>query len=247
MQSTSANSSIQYSSLDTKKYKHIFFDLDHTIWDFDKNAEEALHELYHIHQLGSIGLQSPELFIETYTRNNHKLWALYHTGQITKDELRDARFKYTFIELGLQPDLMPLDFEDAYVKLCPTKTNLFPHAHETLAYLQSKYTLHLISNGFKDSTRIKIAGTNLGGYFQNIIISEDVGVNKPDKAIFQHAIDLAGAGKHESIMIGDSLEADIYGALNFGMDAIYFNPFNSPKPEDVIMQIAHLKELTEMF
>ncbi|MDN3581148.1 YjjG family noncanonical pyrimidine nucleotidase [Mucilaginibacter flavus] len=227
--------------------KHIFFDLDHTIWDFDKNAEEALHELYHIHGLANIGLSSPDLFIETYTRNNHRLWAQYHIGEITKDELREARFKSTFTDLGLHPDLMPVDFEDAYVKLCPTKTNLFPHAHETLAYLQNKYTLHLISNGFKDSTRIKVAGTNLSGYFQNIIISEDVGVNKPDKAIFQHAIDLAGATKDESIMIGDSLEADIYGALNFGMEAIYFNPFNAPKPADVAVQINHLKELTEMF
>jgi putative hydrolase of the HAD superfamily len=133
------------------------------------------------------------------------------------------------------------------VQLCPTKTNLFPHAHETLTYLQSKYTLHLISNGFKDSTRIKIAGSNLAGYFKNIIISEDVGVNKPDKAIFQHAVDLAGATKHESVMIGDSLEADVYGALNFGMDAIYFNPFNMPKPDDVPVQIGHLKELVGMF
>jgi putative hydrolase of the HAD superfamily len=228
------------------KYRHIFFDLDHTIWDFDKNAEEALHELYHIHQLESIGLTSPDLFIETYTRNNHRLWAQYHVGEISKDELRDARFKATFIDLGLHPDLMPADFEDAYVKLCPTKTNLFPHAHETLQYLQSKYSLHLISNGFKDSTRIKIAGTNLAGYFQNVIISEDVGVNKPDKAIFQHAIDLAGATIDESVMIGDSLEADIYGALNFGMDAIYFNPFNAPKPDKVSVQITHLKELTLM-
>ncbi|AYL97502.1 YjjG family noncanonical pyrimidine nucleotidase [Mucilaginibacter celer] len=228
------------------KYKHIFFDLDHTIWDFDKNAEEALHELYLIHQLKEIGLHSAELFIETYTRNNHRLWAQYHIGEITKDELRDARFKSTFTDLGLHPDLVPLDFEDAYVQLCPTKTNLFPHAHETLEYLQSKYTLHLISNGFKDSTRTKIAGSDLAKYFQHIIISEDVGVNKPDKAIFQHALDLAGALKEESVMIGDSIEADIRGALNFGMDAIYFNPFNADKPEDVPVQITHLKELTVM-
>jgi len=228
------------------KYNHIFFDLDHTIWDFDKNAEEALLELYAIHRLQDIGLNSAQLFIETYTRNNHRLWAEYHVGKISKDELRDARFKQTFLDLGVHPDVIPEGFEDEYVQLCPTKTNLFPHAHETLRYLQAKYTLHLISNGFKDSTRIKIAGTNLAGYFQNVIISEDVGVNKPDKAIFQHAIDLAGATIDESVMIGDSLEADIYGALNFGMDAIYFNPFNAPKPDRVSVQITHLKELTLM-
>lgn len=230
----------------SKIYKHIFFDLDHTIWDFDKNAEETLHELYGIHKLGALGLPSADLFIETYTKNNHKLWAKYHLGQITKDELREKRFKSTFIQLGVQPDLVPADFEDAYVTLGPTKKHLFPHAHETLAYLQNKYTLHLISNGFKESTEMKVAGTNLAPYFQNVIISEVVGVNKPDPLIYQHAIDLAGANKHESVMIGDSLEADVHGALNFGMDAIYFNPQNLAKPEDVPVQINHLKELLQL-
>jgi putative hydrolase of the HAD superfamily len=226
------------------KYKHIFFDLDHTIWDFDKNAEEALHELYDIYRLKDLGLHSADLFIETYTRNNHKLWAEYHLGKITKDELREARFKQTFLQMCMDPEVIPAGFEDAYVKLCPTKTNLFPDAHETLQYLQSKYTLHLISNGFLESTTIKISGTDIGRYFENVIISELVGVNKPDKAIFEHAINLAGAAIEESLMIGDSLEADVYGALNFGMDAIYFNPLNLPKPDDVPVQINQLKELT---
>ena len=91
---------------------------------------------------------------------------------------------------------------------------------------------------------MKIGNTNIGGYFQHVVISENVGVNKPDKAIFEHALQLAGAAKSESLMIGDSLEADVYGALNFGMDAIYFNPFNAPKPDDVLLQITYLKELT---
>jgi len=103
--------------------------------------------------------------------------------------------------------------------------------------------LHLISNGFKESQDIKINGTGIGKYFTHIIISEDVGVNKPDKAIFEYAINLAGTTKHQSLMIGDSLEADVRGALDFGMDAIYFNPFNAPKPDDVPVQINHLREL----
>ena len=235
---------MQNPTSEIKTYKHIFFDLDHTIWDFDKNAEETLYELYEIYRLNEIGLPSAALFIETYTRNNHQLWAEYHTGKITKTELRETRFKRTFIELGVHPDVLPLAFEDDYVKLCPTKTNLFPHAHETLQYLQNKYTLHLISNGFKEASTLKIGNTNIGRYFDQVIISEIVGINKPDKAIFEHALSLAGAEKHESIMIGDSLEADVYGALNFGMDAIYFNPFNVPRPEDVPLQVTHLKELT---
>ncbi|HVW94753.1 MAG TPA: YjjG family noncanonical pyrimidine nucleotidase [Mucilaginibacter sp.] len=229
-----------------KAKKHIFFDLDHTIWDFDKNAEETLYELFDIYRLNDIGLTSAAVFIETYTRNNHQLWAEYHTGKITKTELRETRFKRTFIELGVHPDVLPVAFEDDYVKLCPTKTNLFPYAHETLEYLAGKYTLHLISNGFKEASTLKIGNTNIGAYFQNVIISEIVGVNKPDPAIFQHALDLAEAQKQESIMIGDSLEADVYGALNFGMDAIYFNPLNAPVPEDVALQIGSLLELKHL-
>jgi putative hydrolase of the HAD superfamily len=226
------------------KYHHIFFDLDHTIWDFDKNAEEALHELYVIHRIKDIGLNSAEVFIETYTRNNHRLWAEYHTGKITKDMLRETRFKQTFLDLGVHPDLIPEGFEDAYVKLCPTKTNLFPHAHETLQYLQTRYTLHLISNGFKESQDVKISNTGIGKYFKHVIISEIVGFNKPDKAIFEYALNLAEAAKSKSLMIGDSIEADIRGAMDFGMDAIYFNPFNLPVPNDIPVQVTHLKELT---
>ena len=226
--------------------KHIFFDLDHTIWDFDKNAEETLQELYNVYRLQDLGLQSADLFIETYTRNNHRLWADYHTGKITKDQLREARFKQTFLELGMEPSLIPDGFEDHYVRFCPTKTNLFPGSRETLEYLSSKYFLHLISNGFRESTEAKISGTDIGKYFQNVIISEIVGVNKPDKAIFMHALQLAGASKPESLMIGDSLEADVYGALNFGIDAIFFNPNGIEKPDDVPVQISRLNELMEI-
>ncbi len=184
------------------------------------------------------------MFIKTYTRNNHQLWAKYHSGKITKDTLRQTRFKKTFLDLGVHPDLVPHNFEDDYVRLGPTKTNLFPHAHETLQYLSSKYPLYLISNGFKESTETKVAGAGLAKYFKHIIISEIVGVNKPDKAIFQYAVGLAGAAKEDCLMIGDSLEADVMGAINFGMDAIYFNPLGLEKPVDVPIEIAHLRELT---
>jgi putative hydrolase of the HAD superfamily len=237
-------SEIEHPKSQIKTYNHIFFDLDHTIWDFDKNAEETLLELYGTYGLNNLGLHSADTFIETYTRNNHQLWADYHLGRISKQALRETRFKKTFLDLGLEPELIPLQFEDDYVALCPTKTNLFPHAHETLSYLSNKYPLYLISNGFKESTEIKVAGTGIAKYFKHIIISEVVGVNKPDKAIFQHALDLACATKAESLMIGDSLEADVMGALNFGMDAIYFNPAGLLKPLEVPLQITHLKELT---
>jgi len=224
-------------------YKHLFFDLDHTIWDFDKNAEETLNELYHTYKLRDLGLHSPDRFIEVYTQNNHQLWAEYHLGKITKQKLRETRFSKTFVDLGLSPQHIPQQFEDDYVSICPTKTNLFPKAHETLGYLKEKYSLHLISNGFKESTELKVSNNGLNEYFENVVISEVVGFNKPDKAIFNHALNLANAGISESIMIGDSLEADVRGAQDYGMKAIYFNPEKKEKPEDVEQEIACLSEL----
>ncbi len=230
-----------------KNKKHIFFDLDHTIWDFDRNAEETLNELFHTYKLGSLGLNSCDEFITTYTENNHRLWADYHLGKITKDFLRAERFNKTFIQLGVHPDAVPHQFEDDYVSISPTKTNLFEGAENVLSYLQQKYTLHIISNGFKETTLTKMHLSGLNPYFTNVIISEDVGVNKPNPLIFEHALAKAQASKEESIMIGDSLEADIYGALGFGIDAIFFNPLKKERPDDIKKEITHLEELLHLF
>ncbi len=227
--------------------KHIFFDLDHTIWDFDRNAEETLTELYATYNLHNKGIHSVDTFIETYTVNNHQLWADYHLGKITKEHLRTHRFKTTFLALGMDPEEIPHEFEEDYVNISPTKTRLFEGANEVLGYLQEKYTLHIISNGFKTTTQTKMEVCNLNRYFKNVFISEDIGCNKPDPKIFGQALSIAGASKEEAIMIGDSLEADIYGALNYGLDAIFFNPTNKPVPTDVPKSISNLKELQNIF
>ena len=223
--------------------KHIFFDLDHTIWDFDKNAEETLMELYQHYKLAELGLSSAADFILNYTVNNHALWADYHLGKITKELLRAERFRRTFIQMGILPELVPIQFEEDYVRMSPTKTNLFEGSLKVLEYLQQRYELHIITNGFKETTITKMSLSGLNPYFNNVIISEDVGYNKPHPAVFQYALDKAKAGLHESIMIGDSLEADIYGAQNFGMQAIFFNPMRKEKPADVAQEIYHLEEL----
>ena len=229
--------------------EHIFFDLDHTLWDFDKNAEETLHELFSIYNFRHLGFSSADVFIETYTKNNHQLWSQYHLGKITKEQLREARFKNTFIELGVEPDRFPTTFEEDYIQLCPLKTHLFPHAIETLEYLQEKYTLHLISNGFKEATKAKIsnADTNIQKYFTHIVISENIGIHKPHPDIFQYALKGANAEKESSVMVGDSIEADIRGAQNFGMDAIFFNPNEIEVPSDIKHQIVQLKDLMKLF
>ncbi len=228
--------------------KDIFFDLDHTIWDFDKNARETLHDLYYKYNFDALtGVNSPETFIKTYTANNHRLWNLYHHGKIDKATLRKARFEDTFSQLGFSPTLFPWTFEEEYLAICPTKTNLFPHAHETLAYLASRYKLHLISNGFKEACEIKLANSKLSPYFQTIVISENVGVNKPDPAIFRHALANGAASVGTSVMIGDNLDADVRGAQNVGIDAIYFNAVGAEKPPDIKHMIVDLKDLQSCF
>ncbi|MFZ4863147.1 YjjG family noncanonical pyrimidine nucleotidase [Sphingobacterium sp. Mn56C] len=228
--------------------KDIFFDLDHTIWDFDKNAEETLHELYaHYNFQQLFGHATADNFIATYTVNNRKVWELYHHGKIDKTTLRKLRFDNTFIELGVDPALFPKDFEEQYLSTCPTKTNLLPHAKETLDYLYKGYNLHLISNSFKEACEQKIKNSNLGHYFRTVVISEDFGVNKPDPRIFEYALRNGKADKPYSIMIGDNIDADVRGAQNVGMEAIYFNAVGAEKPTDVPHMIVDLKELKSWF
>jgi len=228
--------------------KHLFFDLDHTIWDFDRNAEETLHELYYKYSFDTLfNSPSSDNFIATYTENNHRLWHLYHHGKIDKLSLRKLRFADTFSQLGIEPDLFPVEFEEEYLAICPTKTNLFPNAHETLTYLKEKYTLHLISNGFKEACEKKLEHSKLTPYFQTIVISEIFGINKPDPRIFDHALNNGRANREEAVMIGDNLDADVRGAQNAGLEAIFFNPLEVEKPQDVHYMIKDLKELQQLF
>lgn len=228
--------------------KDIFFDLDHTIWDFDLNARETLHELYYTHKFNDLfNRPNSDEFIETYTLNNHRVWDLYHHGKIDKPTLRKLRFADTFTQLGVDPALFPVAFENDYLAICPTKTNLFPNAIETLSYLQNRYNLHLISNGFKEACEKKLKHSDLEKYFKTIVISEVFGVNKPDPRIFDYAVSNGEANKEYSIMIGDNIDADVRGALNAGLEAIYFNVVGAEKPKDVQHMIADLQELQHIF
>lgn len=229
-----------------KQYRHLFFDLDHTLWDFDSNARETLLELYDTYKLKEIGLPDAQHFIAHYTENNHRLWAQYHRGEISKETLRQTRFRKTFVELGLSPELVPEQFEDDYVNICPTKKNLFPGTLETLNYLKERYALHIITNGFYESSMLKMNTTGLTAYFQTINCSEIIGSNKPDPKIFEHALTAAGARKEESLMIGDSLEADIAGARAFGLDCIYFNPLNRTHDYPALREIREITELIDL-
>lgn len=235
-----------YHSL-RKNYQVLFFDLDHTLWDFDSNSRETLLQLFEEYDLGKHQLFSISNFIDTYIENNHILWREYHLGKITKYELRKTRFKKTFSELGLNENLIPKGFEDDYVKICPTKTNVFPKVYETLEYLKSKdYKMHIITNGFHESSTLKLGNTDLRKYFDHIFISEILGISKPDIKIFNFAMKTAQSNLDNSIMIGDSLEADIVGAQDSGMDTVFFNPIRKPhsyKPTFEIKEIVELKKI----
>src|SRR5262245_36711366 len=130
-----------------KSYRHIFFDLDNTLWDFDRNAAETLHELFHKYKLAEPGVPSFEVFFEKYKLRNEMMWEQYRLGKIDKSTLRDQRFALTFWDMGLDSETVPREFGEAYINMGPTKSYLFPHAHEVLGYLNKKYTLHIITNG----------------------------------------------------------------------------------------------------
>jgi putative hydrolase of the HAD superfamily len=229
-----------------KKYKHIFFDLDNTLWDFDRNSAETLNELYLKYDLAKHGIKSSKEFIARYNIRNTIMWEDYRLGKIDKDTLRNKRFAFTFSDMGLDVNSIPQKLADDYVASSPHKNILFPDAEDVLAYLHKKYLLHIITNGFPETQDIKLIAADIKKYFGEIITSEGSGFRKPDVKIFLHAMELSNAIAEECLMIGDGLEVDIIGARNAGWDAIYFNPKNIPHKEKVTHEIKLLSELKEI-
>ncbi|HPD53537.1 MAG: YjjG family noncanonical pyrimidine nucleotidase [Bacteroidia bacterium] len=228
------------------KYRHIFFDLDNTLWDFERNSLETLTELFDKYRLTELGVPSFEAFVTAYHHRNEILWDEYRKGLIDKATLRDQRFAFTFWDMGLEPGLAPPMLAHDYVTIGPRKNRLFPHAHETLRYLKEKYTLHIITNGFEEAQHIKIEAAELKPYFEAIIISEHTGFRKPDAGIFRYAEQQAGCKPEECLMIGDGLEVDVIGAQDAGWDAVYFNPGQKPHTAKPTYEIGSLDELRLM-
>ncbi len=229
-----------------KKYRHVFFDLDNTLWDFDKNSHYTLIELYGKFKLESLGVPSFEVFHEKYKDRNAMMWEQYRLGKIDKATLRDQRFSLTFWDMGLDAALAPKELPDEYLRLSPQRRHLFPHAHEVLSYLQENYILHIITNGFEEAQTIKLEASDLTKYFSEIIISEHTGFRKPDVRIFDYSMTKANASAGECMMIGDGLEVDVIGAQEAGWDAIYFNPagiLHNAKPTHEIRSLDELMNI----
>jgi putative hydrolase of the HAD superfamily len=228
------------------QYEHIFFDLDHTLWDFETNSKEALLELFNKYKMLEKGVDSLDKFLVEYFIINEKLWDDYRKGIIGKEALRYDRFHQALQKFGIDDRDLTTNFADDYVNSAPYKTNLFPHAIETLEYLKEKYILHIVTNGFEEVQYLKMKNTNLDKYFTQVITSERSGFKKPDIRMFEFSLNEAKANKLTSIMIGDSLEADIVGARNAGLNQVYFNPHENPHEEAVTHEIKSLKELMEI-
>ncbi|MBE9481390.1 MAG: noncanonical pyrimidine nucleotidase, YjjG family [Bacteroidetes bacterium] len=229
-----------------KKYRHIFFDLDRTIWDFEKNARETFSEIYDKYELKQKGVPSLEKFTKTYKYHNDLLWSYYREGKIKKEVLSIKRFKLTLNDFGIDDVFLATNIADDYVTISPLKTNLFPHSREILEYLYPKYKLHLITNGFEEVQQKKIDVSDLRKYFKQIITSEEAGTKKPEKQIFLFALSKAKAKINESLMIGDDLRVDIMGAKSAGIDQVFVNYKNITHNNEITYEVNSLKELEDL-
>lgn len=204
--------------------KHLFFDLDRTLWDFERNSEAALRILFDELELGN-RVKSFESFHKTYKKINAQLWQAYGTGKLTKEVLRVKRFDDTLKSFQADNRELAEQLADGYVSISPRQTHVFPNTHETLENLKNEgYRMHIITNGFKEVQYIKLENSKLLEYFDVIVCSEEVGKNKPAPEVFHHAMKHAEANPEESVMIGDDYRADILGAERVGMSTILFDP-----------------------
>ena len=222
-----------------KNIKHIFFDLDHTLWDFDKNSALTFDKIFKLNQI-DLDIQK---FLSIYEPVNLNYWRLYRNAEIDKDKLRYGRLKDTFdqMEFLIEDELIYLLSED-YITHLTTFSHLFEHTIEILDYLKQHYQLHIITNGFEEAQSKKLEVSNITHYFKTVTNADKAGVKKPNPIIFDYALKLANAKSNESLMIGDNYEADILGALNVGYDAIFFN-YRKDETEPHIKQINQLSEL----
>lgn len=223
----------------TKAIKHVFFDLDHTLWDFDRNSALTFDKIFGIHGVDLC----LDTFLTVYEPINLRYWKRYRDNDIDKLELRYGRLREAFKTLEYRADEVLIHNLSAdYIKYLPYFNHLFEDAVEVLQYLQGKYHLHIISNGFEEAQLKKMETSKIIYYFKTITNADVAGVKKPNPIIFDYALKAANAKAHESVMIGDSYEADVLGALNVGYDAIFFN-YRNDQIESHIKQVSHLSEL----
>ena len=229
-------------------YKDLFFDLDHTIWDFELNSKETLWDLHQKYQLEAKGIDNFDVFYSNYSVHNHRLWDRYTKGFIKQEELRWKRIYLSLLDYKIADEALSKEMSVDYLDILPNKKNLFPYTIEILDYLKNKnYKMHLITNGFESVQFKKIKNSNLADYFIEVITSEASNSLKPNKEIFDYALKASNAKLESSIMIGDNEAADIQGAINAGMDSIFVNHLQIQPTVAATHTITHLKELENIF
>lgn len=228
------------------KYKTVFFDLDHTLWDFEKNSKITLQELYDSHFLESKGVTSFSTFYETFVFVNGDLWDQYDKGLITSEVIRAERFKRILANFEVENAALVEVLSYEYLFSCPRKSHLLPDAVETLDYLKGRYSLSVITNGFDEIQQIKLSSSNLSHYFDHIVTSQKAGYKKPAREIFDYALELHLHKAHEAIMIGDNLLTDIAGAKNAAIDTVFFNPTKLEHQEEITHEVTVLSELARI-
>ncbi len=201
-------------------YKHLFFDLDNTVWNFDLNSYHAMFEVY-LHY--NLPVNQYDSFFEIYNLHNDKLWELYRRNEIPKYQLAAERFNLTFSDTGIT-GITGEEFNKKYLEQMPLQTKLCDGAHEVLEKLSKRFKLHVITNGFVEVQYKKLTNSNIRLYFDRIFISEEIGNPKPSREIFMHALKNTNARKRESLMIGDSWEVDVIGAMASGIDQVHYAP-----------------------
>jgi putative hydrolase of the HAD superfamily len=226
---------------------HLFFDLDHTLWDTDRNAEESLNELFNELSLDQKGVPDFNSFHTAYRSHNERLWGLYAEKKVNKGDVRDKRFRDTLADFGIESPALVKSISDEFIIRTPRKTNLIEGAEPLLNSLFKRYHLAIITNGFKEAQYVKLAASGLETYFSEVYISEEVGHIKPDPLLFRHAMFHSGAEQSaHCMMIGDTYETDVYGALCAGMHAVHFYPgHGTPHPHPVIT-IRSLADLNQL-
>lgn len=225
-------------------YKDLFFDLDHTLWDFETNSKETIQELYTTHDLAGLGIVDFDGFYSTYSAHNHRLWDRYTKGFIKQEELRWKRVYLSLLDFKVADEKLAKEMSQAYLEILPNKTHLFPYTIEILDYLKNKeYKMHLITNGFESVQFKKIKNSGIADYFIEVITSEASNSLKPHKDIFEYALKNTNATVAESIMIGDNESADIQGGINIGMDTVFVNHIQAIPTVPATYTITHLKEL----
>lgn len=227
------------------KYKHLFFDLDHTLWDFDANSRLTLEQLYNELNLREKGIVDFDAFHKNYLVHNERLWDRYRKGIIRVDELRWKRFYWALVDFQITNEALAKQMAVLFLDNLPSRTILFPGTREVLGHLKEKgYCMHLITNGFEEVQWGKLRNTQIDGFFTEVITSEGSNSLKPHKEIFDYALTKAKSTANESIMIGDDPEVDIKGAMNAGLDQVFVNHVNKTidfKPTYTIYDLEELK------